>query len=518
MRRISSVTMVRILTVLAVVLAGGTALAGGAADGLGWTHPGAEAIRSDRYQGPQTCAVCHEYALREITHSVHWYAAGKVKGANGLPDGSWWGMVNRECALAGTTALANWTASTDGKFTPEAAGCGMCHIAALTGPPLPAGREATAEEAATVDCLVCHAATYDMSVRKTLTVDEQGRKRWGQDRSLAAALSITRVPTAEACLRCHEHAFSLDYKRGTPFTPTNDVHAAAGMPCTTCHLTRNHRIAKGQTESDMLANDLPGVSVTCDGCHGPHPHRGAVADALDAHTARIACQSCHITVASGVVSEDWGKPVADDRDGRWSTLSRYDGIPSIAGLHVPTVDIRRSHPDVMWRTPNAGDVPDAQSWMAFATATRSTDGAKLYPVRGLTQTMLFDRKLKMQQAPGMDFLAKDPETAAFPLLLAPNREVYNRTGDIDRALAAGMKPYEAFGLHWSGEWMAMKVPGTSFISVNHGVKRMGYTCADCHSPHGVLDFAALGYPPDEVAKLEQPRGLAQKPARTVRKN
>jgi hypothetical protein len=50
----------------------------------------------------------------------------------------------------------------------------------------------------------------------------------------------------------------------------------------------------------------------------------------------------------------------------------------------------------------------------------------------------------------------------------------------------------------------MTVPGTSAISVNHGVKRMGYSCRDCHSPHGVIDFEALGYPSDKVAKLEHP--------------
>jgi hypothetical protein len=105
----------------------------------------------------------------------------------------------------------------------------------------------------------------------------------------------------------------------------------------------------------------------------------------------------------------------------------------------------------------------------------------------------------------MGFLAREPKMKDFPLLLAPNRETYNRTGDVQKALEAGMAPYAPLGLRWSGEWMPMKVPGSSFISVNHGVKRMGYSCRDCHSPHGVIDFAALGYSPEEVTKLEVPR-------------
>lgn len=470
-----------------------------------WTHPGAEMIRDNGYDGPETCSTCHPDALSEVTHTVHWYAAGAIRNVRGLPDGSWWGMVNRECALAGTTALANWTAATDSHFTAQAAGCGMCHIASLTAPPLPPGRDATPAEAATVDCLVCHAGRYDMATRKTLVTDDNGSTHWGQDRSVAAALSITRTPPAAACLRCHEHSFSRDYKRGTPYEPSNDVHAAAGIPCTSCHTTRQHRIAAGQFESDMVANDLPDEAVACSNCHGSTPHRGPGAAVINDHGSVIACQTCHIPAVSGIVREDWGKPVKDDGSGSFSELSWFDAIPAVAGAWVPTVTIARDHPDYMWRVPNLADTAGAQSWMAFATASRTTDGATLYPVRALTQILLFDPQVKMWQAPGMSFLKDRPETANLPLLLAPNREVYNSTGDIGAAIAAGMKPAEAMGLTRSGQWMSMQVPGTSYISVNHGVKRMGLSCRDCHSPHGVLDFTALGYSDDEAQALRRPR-------------
>ncbi len=491
---------------LAVPLAVITTLAAwsAAAEGPspGWVHPGNEAISEEGYSGADTCTACHPDALREITHSVHWYAASKVHGVRGLPDGTWWGMVDRECALAGSTALANWTAATDGHFTPQSAGCGMCHIAALPAPPLPAGREATPAEAATVDCLVCHAASYDMSVRKTVVTGPDGQRRWGQDRSKKAALSITRVPTAEACLRCHEHSFSADYKRGTPFEADNDVHAAAGLTCVDCHVTRHHLIAKGQWESDMVANDLPDVAVECSGCHGSSPHRGGLAAELNDHVATIACQTCHVSAVSGVVAEDWGRPVADDGHGRYSALSWFDPIPAIKGLQVPTVTIRGGTPDHIWRVPNDGSHSAAQSWMAFATASRTSDGAKILPVRALKQILLFDTEMKMHQAPGMGFLSDDPKMKDFPLLLAPDREVYTETGDIGRAIAAGVAKGKAMGLTWSGHWTSMEVPGTSYISVSHAVRRIGLNCESCHSPHGVLDFAALGYSKAETATLQ----------------
>ena len=61
-------------------------------------------------------------------------------------------------------------------------------------------------------------------------------------------------------------------KRGTPYSPSWDVHAAAGMSCLDCHATEGHLIAKGTHTSTMMANDLPGVEVSCLQCHDDPPH------------------------------------------------------------------------------------------------------------------------------------------------------------------------------------------------------------------------------------------------------
>ncbi len=49
------------------------------------------------------------------------------------------------------------------------------------------------------------------------------------------------------------------------------------------------------------------------------------------------------------------------------------------------------------------------------------------------------------------------------------------------------------------------MPGTSYISVNHAIKRFGPACRDCHAPHGVMDFKALGYSTDRAVALDAPR-------------
>ena len=468
-----------------------------------WVHPGNDAIKDGGYDGVQTCTMCHQDALDEITNSVHWNIASSIRNVQGLPDSSKWGMVNRECALAGSTPISNWTASTNGKFSVQSAGCGVCHIGSLSSPPMP-GKAVTEEEKNTVDCLVCHAEKYDWSKRATLIKDSTG-VHWGEDMSLKAALSITKTPTNEACLRCHEHSFSKDYKRGTPYTHENDVHAKDGLSCITCHTTEHHKIAKGMYESDMVANDLPDVAVDCSNCHGDNPHQGRIGETLNAHINKIACQTCHIPQTSGIAYENWGKPIKDNTHGKYSELSKFDKIPSNPNLYVPTDTIKMGHPSYIWRVPNTKDQKDAQNWMAFATSNINTPGAKIFPVRALTQVMLFDKKLKMWQAPGMAFLKNDPKMAKFPLLLAPNREVYNKTGDVKKAIDAGMKPYEKMGLKWSGDWMAMQVPDTSYISVSHGIKREGLYCNSCHSSHSVMDFKALGYTQQQIKQLKKIR-------------
>jgi hypothetical protein len=475
-----------------------------------WVHPGNDVIKENGYEGTQTCSICHQEALDEITHTVHWNLVSPVRNVQGLPDSSLWGMVNRECALAGSTCPSNWTAATNGKFSVQSAGCGICHIGSLPSPPMP-GEKVTDAEANTVDCLVCHAENYDWSKRATLIKDSTGI-HWGEDMSLKAALSITKTPDNEACLRCHEHSFSNDYKRGTPYTPENDVHAEAGLKCVTCHITEHHKIAKGMFESDMVANDLPNVDVSCSNCHGDSPHQGGIGKTLNEHIDKIACQTCHIPKVSGIVYEDWGKPVKDNINGNYSELSKYDKIPSNPNLYVPTDKIEMGYPSYTWRVPNTKEQKDAQNWLAFATANINTQGAKIFPVRGLTQIMLFDKELKMWQAPGMAFLKKSSQMpefplkmAEFPLLLSPNREVYNKTGNVKAAIDAGMKPYENMGLKWSGNWIDMQVPGTSYISVNHGIKKLGLYCNSCHSKGGVMDFKALGYTQQQVDQLEKKR-------------
>jgi hypothetical protein len=291
------------------------------------------------YEGPATCLRCHarievargEFVdtLDDVTDSVHYRFFSKshpnVWGFNGeLADDFAMGKINRPCPKPGSFAMTAWAefvVTQRGDTLSE--GCGQCHIGGQYQAPLGEMMplyDTLPRERDAIDCLICHAVAYDMN-RKVVVRDPNGRTRWGQDRSLRAALSVT-TPGSRACLRCHQHNFGGDTyvdpadpsfmparlalgterprvvhpgsKRGTPFSPSWDVHAAAEIDCIDCHATRGHRIARGTHTTTIMANDLPGVEVGCVQCHDA-PHAGsAQAAVLNDHLDRVACTTCHI--------------------------------------------------------------------------------------------------------------------------------------------------------------------------------------------------------------------------------
>jgi hypothetical protein len=267
------------------------------------------------YEGPNTCLICHrtikievgngvdeEVDLRKnLTSTVHFTFAPRIGfstfGFNGeLIENFPLGKMDRACGVTGTFAWTGWAAlipTANGDTVSE--GCGQCHIVGQYGPVSGAmmpGYTPTDAEWEATDCLICHAADYDMNLRQVVR-DPNGKLRWEHDRRFISAMSVRR-PTDDNCLYCHQHnlggdtypgnaaAFNLGRqrprlnhpgaKRGTPFGPDWDVHAALGMQCLDCHVTMGHKIARGQLGVDLVANDLPGAEVSCVKCHGLDPH------------------------------------------------------------------------------------------------------------------------------------------------------------------------------------------------------------------------------------------------------
>lgn len=259
-------------------------------------HPGRSQIEKDGYKGPSTCEECHPGKAKEFLGTVHWKHASKVDNVENLDPKQEYGMKNRIYTMCNGNDIVNnlkeipKNADGKSKFT----GCNTCHPGNHLNDVGSSGPEAEAA----VDCLVCHSTEYDFRQRKPYK-DEQGRVVMGQDRSTKAALAIGK-PTVKNCMTCHETAGGgVLVKRGFSFTKDTDAHAAKGMVCVDCHQAKDHRIPTG-FDPNNWAND--GLRLSCDGCHGEKPHKSAD---YNRHTARIACQTCHIPRTGGAVAKDF---------------------------------------------------------------------------------------------------------------------------------------------------------------------------------------------------------------------
>ena len=334
-------------------------------------------IRS--YDGPKTCLQCHATlhidhgngqvikvdTLDDLVNSVHFklqsdgggfstygYDGRQVnaEGSRKIPVGK----MDRACGIPGSFTWTGWaslvhsTPETSDSPVLRSEGCGQCHIGGNYQPAtekmMPIGDVPDSAKAG-IDCLICHARDYDMNQRYVL--EDQHGTRWNQDRSLRAALTVGPIRN-DNCLRCHQHNMGGDdyvhnqaaqalgehhprllhrgAKRGNPFSPEADVHAAANIQCTDCHRPQGHKIPRGRLGVDLVANDLPDTEVSCETCHTRLPHHHSRDKALlNAHIPRLACETCHIKEleANSVVLRDWVHPTWNAEDGLYEPTDIY---------------------------------------------------------------------------------------------------------------------------------------------------------------------------------------------------
>jgi hypothetical protein len=569
-----------------------TALSLAGRDGAGFPHI-ARFRRAGifRYEGPSTCLRCHEEItvqdaetgrtkrvdlMKNLLGSAHYRFYTKdhpdVYGFNGKSANHFaMGKIDRPCPKPGSFAMTAWAelvVTDQGAAYSE--GCGQCHIGGQSQAPLGEimpGYRTTKAEREEIDCLICHAAAYDMN-QKQVAEAADGRLYWQQDRSLRAAMSVTR-PTSQACLRCHQHNLGGDIyvdesdpsymqslvesgrerprvkhpgsKRGVPFSPSWDVHAAAGLACIDCHITEGHLIAKGTHTTTMMANDLPGTEVSCEICHSSTPHRADAewADMYNEHTAKIACVTCHI-------------PSLHPDNATMRDFSEPEREPS--GLYIYTDIGKETQPGrgikYAWWNGDAtflgnpiGDNPNGKNlyrfydpqhiWPEFA----SFDYAGWYEraMRPLAKKGRPSKLYAMKLFNGKQHIDLQNMGPFGGMYLPYNLPVYYTTGDPD---AAARKEEEKpmmrmmygslFKFYMMDRFMSYMdidrwntaayadvvagrkseprwIPTDALLEISHAIRRTGaLTCQRCHGPDGVLDWRALGYTEDEVASLAEP--------------
>jgi nitrate/TMAO reductase-like tetraheme cytochrome c subunit len=416
-------------------------------------HPGKEVIEQNGYKGPATCEECHPGKAKEFLTTVHWKHASPVKNVEGLDPKKEYGMKDRIYSMCNGNDIVNnlkeipvspHTGKT--KFT----GCNTCHPGDHVNDVGSSGMEA--QDA--IDCLVCHSTSYDFTKRKPFK-DEKGRVVMGQDRSVKAAANIGK-PAVKNCMVCHESAGGGAFvKRGFVFNKKNDVHAARGMVCVDCHKTVNHKIPTGYDPNNWASD---GVRLACSDCHGDKPHKDK---AYNSHTARIACQTCHIPRTGGTIAKDFTK---------WEQLSDKFYDPST--IHA---DANATMPVYAWYNLQVKNTPS----FIGPKGSRKDMKSKIYPFKVFQGKAFFDKKtgklLSMDFAPPMS-----------------NGDA--QAGVAAAAKIAGIKDYQP-------------IPGwqTLYFASSHLVTKTGaLTCTKCHAIGGALDFKALGYSDKEIAKLTNP--------------
>ena len=542
------------------------------------------------YEGPATCLGCHEMIrfrdeagtlqtedlMANLVGSAHYRfftkAHPNVYGFNGkLADNFPMGKINRPCPKPGSFAMTAWAelvVTQAGDTLSE--GCGQCHIGgqyqAPLGEMMPLYRTGSREKDA-IDCLICHAEAYDMN-RKQVVTDADGRHRWDQDRSLRAAMSVT-TPTAEACLRCHQHNFGGDIyvdpagpeymeslqnlgydrprvlhpgsKRGTPYSPSWDVHAAAGMSCLECHPTQGHLMAKGTHTTTIMANDLPAVEVSCLDCHD-EPH-GELEDGMviNDHLERVACQTCHIpslhpdnvTRRDFAVTEYETDPgihiyhdaVKEHAPGRGISYAWWNGDATFLGNPIgdnPNDVGLYSFYKAPWTWPEFEDF-DYEGWYeeVMRPIARAGRPSKLYPMKRFNGRQHIDLQ----------------NMGPFGGMFVPyNLPSYYRFGRPDQAARVemdksmmGMMYGWMFKFYMMDKFMSFMaidgwntnsfvdvragkkvearwLPNDAMLEISHGIRREGaLTCNDCHGIGGLMDWVALGYTEAEIENLIIPR-------------
>lgn len=539
------------------------------------------------YEGPETCLKCHKSItiedhahgkekkvnlMENLVSSSHYNFFTKdhknVYGFDGkLADNFRMGKIDRPCPKPGSFAMTAWAEVViTGHGDTLSEGCGQCHIGGQYQAPLgsimPGYKELKKEKNA-IDCLICHSAAYDMN-KKQVVSDKHGN-RWTQDRSMLAAMSVTKT-TSQTCLRCHQHNFGGDIyidekdnsymqsmlktgrerprvlhpgsKRGTPFSPSWDVHAAAGINCTECHITEGHLIAKGKHTTTMMANDLPDIEVSCINCHTneAHTQNSELSSYLNSHIEKVACVTCHITSLhpDNATRRDFGNPVLEEHEGVyiyddiaketkpgkgigyvwWNGDATFLGNP-IGENPNGAKKYKFYNPTNIW--PEYKDFDYGKWYEEYMRPIASKKPSKLYAMKFFNGRQHIDLQ-NMGPFGGMFvpynlptyYLSGNPDLAAQKEMEKPMmKKMYGGMFDM-YMMNKFLKFMYTDGWHTKSYKDVVKgkdveprwLPNDAMLEISHSIRKDGaFTCTDCHSVNGVLDWKALGYTDEEIKSL-----------------
>ncbi len=401
----------------------------------------------------RACLECHETAAKDLMKTAHWKWESepvKVPGHEKPMKIGKKNLLNNFCIAIG----GNWV-----KCTSCHAGYGWADDSF----------DFSKEE--NVDCLVCH--DWSGGYAK----GEYGLPAKGTD--LLAAAKKVGYPRRDNCGICHIYGGGgmgvkhgdLDNSLVNP-TENTDIHMGRhNMLCVDCHKTESHNIT-GKAYSVSVGHEN---GIDCTDCHAANPHAG---NRLNAHTAAVACQTCHISAyarkAPTKTHWDWSK--AGD-------AARKEDPHHYLKIKGEFVYGKNLVPEYAWFNLKSyryiqGDTidPEKVTPLNKPMGDITDKNAKIWPFKIHRATQPYDKEYK--------YLLK-PVTAG--------EGGFWHEFDWDKAFKLAE---DISGLKYSGSYGFARTD--MYWPLSHMVSpaSRALQCSDCHSEKSRLDWKALGYKGD----------------------
>lgn len=440
----------------------------------------------------RACLTCHTQAAKEMQKTLHWRweyvnpETGQMLGKRHV--------VNNFC----TSAVSNYDS------------CATCHV----GYGMKEGFDFTVEQ--NVDCLVCHDTTgkYRKDAGLAGNVVTKDMELPAGSGHIVKAVDLKSVAqrvgntTRLTCGNCHfnggggdgvKHG-DLDSSLEAP-DKALDVHMnadGANFACTTCHRTSGHQVpgsryaptAQDTGDAHMRGKVDSSNPATCQSCHGQKPHKRDAASALNSHTARVACQTCHVPqfARGGVPTKmkwDWSTAGKRAPDGKPLEIKNAEGHLIYTGIKGDFAYGENVVPEYVWfngrvkYTLPDDKMDDRHGPVAINRFEGSPEDPKsmIWPVKVFRGKQAYD---PVNKNLAVTHLVGNDDTAFWKNL------------DWDKAVASGMA---TAGMPFSGKVGFIETysmwPITHMVAPASGALK----CDQCHASGGRLEQVSGIYMP-----------------------
>lgn len=430
----------------------------------------------------EACLVCHNEAAKQVQHTKHWTwesvdpKTGQKRGKKNI--------INNYCTNP----------------TSNEKDCMACHAGYGWKD---ASFDFTVEK--NVDCLVCHDSTGTYRklpgyaghpvYERTEFPPNSGK--------IVEAVDLKKVaqsigkPSRTNCGSCHFFGGGANgAKHGDLSSSLQhpakhlDVHMdekGLNFSCSTCHSTSSHQISGSRYNTAAAVKGPAFVRgkqdttnpAACQSCHGDKPHPAKM-DRLNDHTAKIACQTCHIP-------EFARDDIGTERSWDWSTATTMgpDGKPVVRKDSAGRRAFDSKKGTWVWESYVIPEYRWFNGQSKFQVIGDKIDPSKVVQIN------------EVGGGPN------DPESRIWPTNVHRGKQPYDKvnltltlqhTGgeddtalwhnyDWQKAITAGMK---AGGLPYSGQFGFVDTEQTWPITHMVAPKTGALTCEQCHSQNGRL--------------------------------